>query len=556
MKTCFVPYSCKQGCELMKFASPHIRLLGLLLLSGLIIIMSAVSGSSAQDNLKPPQWVGIYSTSGKAGLKWSRVDGAARYKVYRSISSGRGHSLVATTTDVSFIDPDVKPGETYYYVLKSVSPEGKESEYSDERHIKIPPGVGGGIPVAPPEWVGALVEQKRINLTWVPSQSSNTLAYNIYRSGAPDKGFQLIGSTQDTSFTDTDVKEGGTYYYALTTLDKEFKETKFSEVRQVSFVMPETGKAAVPKRGEAPPPAPEKIIAKPTKIVRFITQVKEGVPLNSPTDIDIDKNGNLYVADTGSSTIYVFDKDGGYLRSIGGYGKEDGKFEKLLGVDVDGSGSVFAADAYRGRLQKFDSKGTLTMVVNMAKDAKAIAKDLGLKEDLKGFGIVKVLEAPDGRLYAIDNFNNCIVIYSSNGTYIKTFGGQGTKEGKFQGPTFAMFDNEGDLFISDCFNARVQVFSQEGEFKWSFGSYGNILGTFSRPKGLCTDADGRIYVADSMANTVQVFNGQGGFLYILGDERGRQMDLGTPNGIVVDGKRKIYMVEKLLNRVQIRQIGD
>jgi len=538
----------------MKSVCWHTRLLAVTALAGLFLA-AAVSGISAQEDLRPPQWVGIYTTSGKAGLKWSRTAGAARYKVYRSISSGRGHSLIATTTDVSFIDSEVKPGETYYYLLKSVSAEGKESGFSDERHIKIPVGVGG-LPVTPPEWVGALVEQKRIKLTWVPSLSSNTLAYNIYRSLEPNKGFQLIGSTQDTSFTDTDVKEGQTYYYALTTLDKEFKETKFSEVRQVSFALPEEKRPAVPKTGKVEPPAPEKIIAKPTRIVKFITQGKDDVPLDSPTDIDLDKDGNIYVSDTGSSTIQVFGTDGGYLRTIGGYGTEDGKFTKILGVDVDASGYVFAADAYRGRLQKFDSKGVLSMVVNMTKDSKSIAKDLGLKENIKEFGIIKVLAARDGRLYAIDNFNNCVVIYSPNGTYIKAFGGQGTQEGKFQGPTFAMLDDSGNLYISDCFNARIQVFTQGGEFKWSFGSYGNILGTFSRPKDVCMDADGRIYVSDSMANTVQVFNGEGGFLYILGDERGKQMDVGTPNGIVVDKKRKIYMVEKLLNRVQIRQIGE
>ncbi len=521
----------------------------------LVLALGASPANTAEKTPGPPVWVGIYTTSGKVGLKWTRAAGAARYKVYRSRTSGKGHAMAAATTDVSYIDADVRPGETYYYVLKSVGSDGSESAFSEERYIKVPLS-GGGLPVTPPEWVGALVEEKRIKLAWLPSPSSNTLAYNIYRSLDPGKGFQLVGSTQDTGFTDTDVVEGQTYYYALTALDKEFKETKYSETRQVAYQFARETKPELPPRAVEPEAVPEKVIAKRTTMVRFITRGKENVPLNSPTDIDIAPDGSLYVSDTGSSCIYVFGPDGEYMKSISGYGSEDGKFIKLIGLDVDSGGFVYGADAYNGRMQKFNPKGELVMAVNMNRDVKSIARDLGLDEPISEFGIVKVLVAKDGRLYAIDNYNNCVVIYSSNGSYIRAFGGQGKGDGKFQGPTFAVFDKAGNLYVTDCFNARIQVFDPEGTFKWKFGSYGNILGTFSRPKGLTVDDEGRIYVSDSMTNAVQVFGQDGAFLYLLGDERGKQIDLGTPNGIVVDKKRRIYMVEKLLNRVQIRQIGE
>jgi len=525
-----------------------------------LMFAAASSVFPAQDAVKPPLWVGIYTTAGKVGLKWSGVTGAARFKVYRTVTSGKGYELVATTTDVSYIDAGVRAGETYYYVLKTVTSEDRESAYSEERYIKVPL-TGGGIPVKPPEWVGALVEEKRIILAWVPSSSSNAVAYNVYRSKDKDKGFQLVGSTQDASLADTDVKDGETYYYALTTLDKDFKETKFSEIRPVTFVLPKEAPATgssvkIGPKGEEAYTPPEKIIAKPTRVIGYITKGKDEIPLLSPTDIDLGPDGKIYVSDTGKSCIQVFKPSGEFIRAIGGYGVEEGKFEKLLGLSVDKDSNVFAVDAYTGRFQKFSPEGRLLLRKNMAEDGKAIAEDLGLKVPVKVFGIVKPVVSPEGLIYMVDNYNHCIEIYSATGRYVKTFGGKGTGDGQFQSPTFATFGTEGSFYVSDCMNARIQVFDKEGKYLWKFGSYGNVVGSFGRPKGIYIDDTGRIYVADSMSNVIQAFDKDGRFLFLLGDEKGRQMDLGTPNGITMDKKKRIYMVEKLINRVQIRQVGE
>jgi hypothetical protein len=374
-----------------------------------LFFLTATQVLSAQDLVKPPLWVGIYTTAGKVGLKWSGVVGAARFKVYRTITSGKAYELIATTTDVSYIDAGVRLGETYYYVLKTVTADDRESAYSDERYVKIPL-TGGGLPVKAPEWVGALIEEKSIKLAWVPSPSSNAIAYNVYRSKEKAKSFQLIGSTQDTYLTDPDVKEGQTYYYALTTLDKEFKETKFSEIRQVTFSAPkeaptkgapeagapETGTPEIGTPGKAGPRGkekyapPDKIISKPTRVIGYIIKGKDDLPLSSPTDIGLDKEGNLYISDTGTSTIQVFKPSGEFIRTIGGPGNEEGKFETLLGVTVDDKNFVYAADAYTGKIQKFSKDGRLVMRKKMADDGKAIAEDLGLKIPITVFGIIKL----------------------------------------------------------------------------------------------------------------------------------------------------------------------
>ncbi len=525
--------------------------------ASLLFILSVVAAFPAQDSVKPPIWVGIYIAAEKVGLKWTPVKGAVRYKIYRSISSGGQYNLIASTTDDSYIDPTVLIGETYYYVLKSVGAGSKESGYSEERYIKVPV-VKETVPVQPPEWVGALVGRRRIRLAWNPSASKDVLAYNVYRSADPTKGFQLIGSTQDTSLTDTDIKEGETYYYAVSALDRNFRETKLGKVQTVRYA-PSEGKPGVgavrPGASEMPPRIiPTRLTIRRTRRVGYILRWKNRRPLFSPTDVVLGKDGKIYVSDTGDSMIQVFKPGGAFIRSIGKFGTKPGQFEKLLGVDVNDKDEVLAVDAYTGTIQKFDKKGRLIMFKKMLDDSKAIALDLGRKKPVEVFGIIKGLFAPDGNLYIIDNFNDCVEIYSPTGKYIKTFGGKGRQDGKFLSPTFAIFGKDGHLYVSDCMNARVQVFDKDGHFLWKFGGYGNIAGTFGRPKGICIDKAGNIYVSDSMSNAIQVFDRHGRFKYALANRMGKQIDMATPNGIAIDKDKRIYIVEKLVNRIQIRQV--
>jgi len=514
--------------------------------------------SGAGEKASPPSWVGIYSTAGKAGLKWKRSPEAVRYQVYRSASKGKGYELIATVTDVSYIDSDVRPGETYYYVLKSEMPGNVFSDYSRERYITIPV-VTAGEPVEPPVWISLKVEPRKVRLVWEPSKSERALAYNVYRSTSSVSGYQLIGSTQDSTYVDHDVTDGVVYFYRLTTLDKDFKETVHGAEKSIKYTEPEVARklpaAAVVKKG-LQKELPKKIVAKPTRMVAFITRGKDDKTLFSPTDIVIGPKDRLYVSDTGSGYIQIYQlPKRKFLYAIGGPGNEEGKFERLLGIDVDRDGNVYAVDAWKGRIQKFDGEGKLLKVHEMFDDAKKIADDLGLNKPVDGFGIVKIKVATDGRMYVIDNYNHCVEIYTPSFEYIRTFGGFGREGGKFQAPTLAAFGRDGNLFIADCFNARVQVFDPEGTFLWSFGEYGNVIGTFGRPKGIYVDGNGRIYVSDSMTHVIQVFDENGRFLFLLGDERGRQLDIATPNGIVMDDKGRVYIVEKLVNRIQVRQVG-
>jgi peptidylamidoglycolate lyase len=79
----------------------------------------------------------------------------------------------------------------------------------------------------------------------------------------------------------------------------------------------------------------------------------------SPTDVAVAPNRDIYVVDGyGSQRVTRFDKNFKPLRTIGGHGTEDGKFQTCHGIWINtlkgGEPEVYIADRQNGRLQVFD----------------------------------------------------------------------------------------------------------------------------------------------------------------------------------------------------------
>lgn len=79
---------------------------------------------------------------------------------------------------------------------------------------------------------------------------------------------------------------------------------------------------------------------------------------NKPTDVAIAKNGSFYVSDGyGNSRIIKFSANGKYLFEWGKKGNKQGEFNIPHGIDIDNDGNIFVADRENYRMQVFDSSG-------------------------------------------------------------------------------------------------------------------------------------------------------------------------------------------------------
>jgi len=73
----------------------------------------------------------------------------------------------------------------------------------------------------------------------------------------------------------------------------------------------------------------------------------------NPSSIAVDKDGNIYVADTLNHRIQKFDSDGNFLIKWGARGTGDAQFNSPQGVAVDNNGQVYVADTGNNRIQIF-----------------------------------------------------------------------------------------------------------------------------------------------------------------------------------------------------------
>src|SRR5271169_4247083 len=85
--------------------------------------------------------------------------------------------------------------------------------------------------------------------------------------------------------------------------------------------------------------------------------------LAKPTGVAVDKEGNLYVADTLNNRIEVFDADGVFIRTWGKNGDGPGYFARPKGVAIDSDGHVWVADGMQDRVQVFTNEGQLLITM-------------------------------------------------------------------------------------------------------------------------------------------------------------------------------------------------
>ena len=118
-----------------------------------------------------------------------------------------------------------------------------------------------------------------------------------------------------------------------------------------------------------------------------------------------------------------------------------------------------------------------------------------------------------------DAGNNRIQVFSSDGTYLRSFGTKGDKQGELNYPLGIAFDlTNGNILVADRENHCVQLFSEQGEYLNQFGGKGNLDHQLLFPVGLSVDSHRNVTVADSGNKVIKIFSHNGHFLRKIGEE--------------------------------------
>jgi len=189
-------------------------------------------------------------------------------------------------------------------------------------------------------------------------------------------------------------------------------------------------------------------------------------------------------------------------RVIGEVGVEAVQFQRPRDMGVGIDGSLYVVDTDNNRIQHLDDQGNLLHTWGSFGDATQHSIGGGFFNQPWGIGI-----GPDGSVYVADTWNHRVQKFSADGEFILTWGyfGQGEQPDAFWGPRDLAVNSKGEVFVTDTGNKRVVVFDSQGEFLTEFGGAGMAPGQLDEPVGIAVDMDGLVYVADVWNQRIQVF---------------------------------------------------
>ncbi len=135
----------------------------------------------------------------------------------------------------SFVVTGLQPETTYYFVIRTADEIPNWSFFSNVAEVTTLAGQDSmprndETPPSPVVGLAANSTEEGINLTWSPSPDADVIGYNVYRSIS---GYEFEGITDspldETSYLDTQILPGVTYYYRVTAVDDSDNESPISQ---------------------------------------------------------------------------------------------------------------------------------------------------------------------------------------------------------------------------------------------------------------------------------------------------------------------------------------
>ncbi|MCR5202468.1 MAG: fibronectin type III domain-containing protein [Lachnospiraceae bacterium] len=161
------------------------------------------------NNISPDAVTGlsvIQVSKDSLTFSWEEKPDTSEYRVYRLDPETNTYARICTTAGLSFTDKDLTPGTNYSYKVTALSIDGTaESPMSMELNVAT-------LPAAPIN-VAAKTTTSSAVLTWEPA--SNATGYIVYRYNSDTKYYDVIGTTSETTFTDTPLSPGVNVIYKV-----------------------------------------------------------------------------------------------------------------------------------------------------------------------------------------------------------------------------------------------------------------------------------------------------------------------------------------------------
>lgn len=283
-------------------------------------------------------------------------------------------------------------------------------------------------------------------------------------------------------------------------------------------------------------------LAPETSFVEFLAG--GGDPLDPKTSLTLlgpysvyFENDRLYIADPGAMRVTVVNIKTMDVLQLGVSGR--GELDYPVCMVTDKTGNIYVTDSVLNKVFIYDRDGKFIRNFSNIN----FQRPTGIAYDRER-DIIYVVDTLEHKVYGID----------SNGGVRMSFGKRGEGDGEFNYPTHITVDKDGRVYVSDTLNFRIQCFDRQGRFIFKFGTQGDSFDRFTMPKGVATDSEGNIYVVDAGQEMVKIFDRNGRLLLFFGEKGKDRGMFWIPSGIFIDRDDKIYVADTYNQRVQVFQL--
>lgn len=192
----------------------------------------------------------------------------------------------------------------------------------------------------------------------------------------------------------------------------------------------------------------------------------------APTDVAWDADDNIYVSDGYvNSRIAKFNKEGDWISSWGRYGsggphadQNPGAFNNPHNMQIDRQGHIYVADRGNRRIQVFDRDGKFERFIflNAVYDKAhhptlgELPKDVNERPDESAPWALCISPTPTQYLFVVDQEPGRLYKMRLDGTILGELGLSGHRMGQFNWPHSLACPTADTVFVADMNNWRVQ----------------------------------------------------------------------------------------------------
>lgn len=179
---------------------------------------------------------------------------------------------------------------------------------------------------------------------------------------------------------------------------------------------------------------------------------------NTHGAVVIDSQGHVLMNTDTENAVIVFDPDGKFVKA---WGREWKGGSHGMALHREGKNEfVYLTHHSRHEFAKFTLNGEVVWIKGYPAESTKYQK----AEEFRPTGVAV---APNGEFYVTDGYGKSWVHhYSAKGEYIRSFGGEGTEQGKLRQPHGIWIDRRAAsprVLVADRANQRLQWFTLAGE---------------------------------------------------------------------------------------------